>query len=214
MLDSWALLLLSSQLRQEVIIINANKVTVGTDKWLICWVWMNGKVPYGSEANLCLLQLLHNLTPIPLISLWGYCYLFIFNSICRVGRRFCRWQLGQDSNRLAEFAENFSEMSVILFCVISGTHSCRASPTAEGLISALYVSCSICVWRVLPAQSLMWLYPSVWPLQSENKSSDAVILHFLKRCLQEHLIPHILVLPMPDTVIIPLLCDCFTTWLS
>lgn len=78
MLDNCALLPLSLQHRQDIIIINANKAMAGTDKWLICWIWINGEVPTGSEARFCLLQLFPNLTPIPLRSLWDIVfYLFL-----------------------------------------------------------------------------------------------------------------------------------------
>lgn len=61
-LVSCALLLLSLQRRQEIIIINANKAMVGTDKWLICWIWSRWEVREGYVCFSCSLISLQSLS--------------------------------------------------------------------------------------------------------------------------------------------------------
>lgn len=52
---------------------------VGTDKWLICWIWINGVRSRREER----LQLFPHRTPIPL-----NCHLFVFTNKFSVGWRF------------------------------------------------------------------------------------------------------------------------------
>lgn len=127
----------------------------GTDKWLICWIWINGEVPSGSEAWFCLLQLFPNLTPIPLRSLWDIViYLFLTN-IFSVG-----WRFAADSWAETQ-ADWRSKQSFSFEWSLAGRRERRTLVCEQGRRPS----------------SLEWV--------SENKRSQPLILQFLQRHLHE-----------------------------